>query len=106
MQSEINGVMDDMVRFAQKGDVPVIITECGSVVKKNRAGDLNFEDVGKWAVGYLEAAKKRHMPCVLWDNNAFNSTGENFGILNRKTLEWYYPDTVNAVTEVFYSTKE
>lgn len=106
VQSEINGVMDDMVRFAQKGDVPVIITECGSVVKKNKAGDLNFEAVGKWAVGYMEAAKKRHMPCVLWDNNAFNSTGENFGLLNRKNLEWYYPDTVNAVTEVFYSTEE
>lgn len=105
IQNEINSVMNEMVRFSQKGDVPVIITECGSVTKKLN-GELNFEEVGKWAQGYMDAAKKRHMPCIFWDNGAFKSTGENFGLLNRKTLTWYYPDVINAVTAVYYTETE
>ena len=106
VQNEINSVMNDMVLFAQKGDVPVIITECGSVIKKKKNGVQNFEEVGKWAVGYMEAAKKRHIPCVFWDNGAFNTSGENFGLLNRRALTWYYPDFVNALSEVYYSEEQ
>ena len=54
----------------------------------------------------MEAAKKRHIPCVFWDNGAFNTSGENFGLLNRRALTWYYPDFVNALSEVYYSEEQ
>lgn len=106
IQSEINSVMDGMVRFSQQANVPVIITECGAVIKKDKAGVWNQEEVGKWAVGYLSAAKKRHIPVVFWDNNSYKGSGENFGILNRRTLTWYYPEVVNAIAEVYYTETE
>ena len=31
------------------------------------------------------------VPCVWWDNGAFTGSGELFGLLDRRTLEWKYP---------------
>ena len=37
------------------------------------------------------------MTCCWWDNNAFTGNGERFGIINRKTAEWKYPEIVEAI---------
>ena len=46
------------------------------------------------------------VPCMLWDNNAFNGSdkGECHGHLNRSTLGWYDKAFVDAVIK--YGKKE
>lgn len=76
--------------FLDKG-IPVIIGEFGCVNKENT------EDRVKCITDYLTAAKEAGVPCVWWDNNGYRGGGENFGIFNRKYLEWYNEDVLNAI---------
>ena len=88
-QSHVNEIKSFMkslnYRYVQKG-IPVIIDEMGIIDKKNP------EDRYEWAKAYIAAAKEYGMVCCWWDNGAMNSSGENFGILNRRKLE-VYPDS-------------
>lgn len=76
--------------FVSKG-IPVIMDECG-VVNKN-----NEDERVKMMEYHIKTAKKYGIPCVVWDNNAFNTGAENFGLLNRNTLEWQFPKLVEAI---------
>ncbi len=42
------------------------------------------------------------MPCVHWDNHVHSGSGELFGLLNRKTLEWYEPEYIEALMDAVY----
>ena len=75
--------------FISKG-VPVIVGEFGSVNKNNT------EDRVKCLEDYLTAAAKYDIPCVWWDNYVRIGNGENFGLLNRADLEWYFLDIINV----------
>ena len=68
--------------YVQKG-VPVIIDEMGCIDKQN--GEARYE----WAKYYVSAAAEYGIPCVWWDNGALGTTGENFGLIDRKTLDVY-----------------
>lgn len=84
--SEIKSFMKNVnYRYVKKG-IPVIIDEMGIIDKKNP------EDRKAWATAYVAAAKEYGMVCCWWDNGAMNSTGENFGLLDRRNLE-VYPDS-------------
>ena len=80
--------------FLSKG-VPVIMDEFGSINKSNTAERVTL------AKYYLSVSESYGVPCVWWDNgsNCAPKDGEGFGLLNRKTLEWYYPDIVKALTD-------
>lgn len=71
--------------------IPVIITEFGSVNKKNT------QDVVNWIGDYMSAMNKYGIKCVWWDNGLYTSNGENFGILNRKTLKWFNQEIADAL---------
>lgn len=89
--SEIPGLFKNLKEiFLDKG-IPVIIGEFGCVNKENT------EDRVKCITDYLTAAKEAGVPCVWWDNNGYRGNGENFGIFNRKYLEWYNEDILNAI---------
>lgn len=75
--------------FLQKGHA-VIIGEFGA---RNK---YNTEDRCEWATAYTSAASKVGIPCIWWDNNAFNS-GEAFGLYNRAAMKWEYPEIVDAL---------
>ena len=60
----------------------VVIGEMG-IVNKN-----NTEERIKWARYYVSTARKYNLPCIVWDNELFNSAGENFGIYKRDEGEW------------------
>ncbi|MED9892340.1 cellulase family glycosylhydrolase, partial [Ruminococcus champanellensis] len=75
--------------FLQKGHA-VIIGEFGA---RNK---YNTEDRCEWATAYTSAASKVGIPCIWWDNNAFNS-GEAFGLYNRTAMKWEYPEIVDAL---------
>lgn len=89
--SEIVGLMDLLKTNFTDKNIPVIIGEFGARSKVNT--DIRAE----WATYYVSKAHEIGVPCVLWDNHAFTGTGENFGMLDRKTCEWRYPEIVEGL---------
>ena len=84
-------------------EIPVIIGEFGSVNK-----NMNVEDRVECVKYYLEKAKENGVPCVWWDNNAFFSDGENFGLLSRSSVitdnftgVWDPQEIIDAINEVY-----
>lgn len=75
--------------FISKG-IPVIIGETGARSKANE--DIRAE----WAAYYISKAKEIGIPCFIWDNGAFNGTGENFGLLDRMTCTWKFPAVIDG----------
>lgn len=92
---EIDRLMGNIQRaFLDKG-VPVIIGEFGYINKDNetaRAEAVRY---------YLGEAEKKGIPCIWWDNGSveIKPGSEGFGILDRKTLKWQYPEILKALTE-------
>lgn len=80
-------------KFIAKG-IPVVIGEFGARDKNG-----NLEDRVHYAAYYIAAAKNAGISCVWWDNHAFSGTGENFGLFNRKTLSFEYPEILAAMNQ-------
>jgi endoglucanase len=89
---EIAQFMNDLYKQYTSQGIPVVIDEYGAMEKKG-----NLQDRVNWAAYYVCAASARGMTCCWWDNNAFTGNGERFGIINRKTAEWKYPEIVEAI---------
>jgi endoglucanase len=71
-------------QFVKKGQA-VVIGEFGSMDKKNPS------DRSAHAAYFVQAALKRNMAPIWWDNGICNASKKNkngFGLLNRKTLTW------------------
>ncbi len=77
-------------KFLNNG-IPVIVGEFGAVNKNNLSERV------EWAEYYVKTATSYGIPCVWWDNNLFNTNGENFGLLNRGTLALEYPEIMDAM---------
>lgn len=71
----------------------VIVGEFGT---RNR---MNTDPRAECARYYITKANEAGIPCIWWDNNAFVGSGENFGLFDRKTFEWRYPDIMTALME-------
>jgi len=97
-----NGDIDAVFRdintvFLSKG-VPVIITEFGAVNKTDLpGGEENLMARCQWVEYYVTKAKEFGVPCVQWDNNVYKGTGERFGLLDRRNLEWYEPEYIETM---------
>ena len=90
--SEIGSTMNTLYeRFISLG-IPVVMGEFGALDKSNLQRRVD------WTAYYVASASARGIPCIWWDNAAFNTTGENFGLLNRRTMEWPFPEIVQALT--------
>ncbi len=85
----LSEVLDKL--FISKG-IPVIIGETGAMNKDNE------EYRAEWAEYFISTFKKLGVPCFIWDNGAFTS-GETFGLFDRRTYEVKYPELVRAYTE-------
>ncbi|MBQ3028894.1 MAG: hypothetical protein IJD26_07405, partial [Lachnospiraceae bacterium] len=78
----------------------VVLTEFGAENKTNLpGGEENLEARCQWVNYYLTKAKEFGVPCVQWDNNIYNASGERFGLLDRRNLEWYEPDYIKAMMD-------
>ena len=77
--------------YVVKG-IPVVIGEYGARAK----GD-NLQSRVNFAAFYVCVASSRNIPCVWWDNHAFKGNGELFGIFDRRTCEFRYPEIVEAL---------
>lgn len=89
--SEIVDFMDSLKTVFLDKNIPVIIGEFGARNKVNT--DIRAE----WAAYYVGKAHEIGVPCVLWDNNAFMGTGENFGMFDRNEGDWRYPEIVEGL---------
>jgi endoglucanase len=76
--------------FVSQG-VPVIMGEMGAMNRDNE------EDRADWAYFYVNYAKSLGIPCVWWDNGAVQGGGELFGLLDRRSNEFFYPLIVDAM---------
>ncbi len=71
--------------------IPVIIGEFGASSRDN------LSDRVVHAKYYLETARKTGIPCIWWDNGYVEGTRDLFGLLNRKTVQWAFPEIVDAL---------
>lgn len=84
-------LMDTLkTKFIDNGTA-VIIGEFGARAKANTA--IRAE----WATYYVSKAKEIGVPCVWWDNAAVSGLGENFGLLNRRTCTWEFPEIIEGL---------
>lgn len=91
-KSEITWFLDALYkRFVAKG-VPVLMDEFGALDKGG-----NLQDRVNFTAWYVASASARGITCFWWDNHIFTGSGERFGLINRRTCEWVYPDIVSAV---------
>lgn len=90
--NEINYFMDQLYNTYINNGIPVVIGEFGARDKNG-----NTQDRIDFATYYIAYAKSCGMTCLWWDNNAFIGDGENFGLLDRKTVTWKYPEIVEAL---------
>ena len=90
---EIDDLMDTIyIKFISK-NIPVVIGEFGA----RKKGD-NVQDRIDYATYYIAAARARGITCCWWDNNAFSS-GEAFGILDRGSCTWKFPEIVQGLNK-------
>ncbi len=92
---EIDNVFSNIDKvFLSKG-IPVIMDEFGSINKNNTSDRVELVKY------YLSTAEKYGVPCCWWDNNSDCQPEENegFGLLDRATLKWFYPEIVKAIME-------
>ena len=91
---ESNQVIDSALdaiydRFILNG-IPVIVEEFGSTDKDN------LQDRTNYAAYVAARARQRNMPCIIWDNDQIDTAEENYALLNRGTMEFYFPTIVEA----------
>ncbi len=90
---DIDRLMELLDELFLSQGVSVIIGEFGAMNKDNEAERV------EWARYYVSKAREYGVPCLWWDNNAFEGDGENFGLLNRRELTFPYPDLLKALIE-------
>ncbi|MCD7709601.1 MAG: glycoside hydrolase family 5 protein [Clostridiales bacterium] len=94
----IDTLMEDLkTLFIDKG-IPVIIGEFGAMNKDNES------ERAEWATYYVSAAAAIGVPCIWWDNGAYNTSGENFGLIDRNTGECAYPDLLQAMMDAAWGS--
>lgn len=101
--ADIDNVFNTIDEYFISKNIPVIITEYGSVSKNLPGSDeRNDAENVKWVNYYLNRAKNSGIPCVWWDNGSYYGGGERFGILDRRNLKWYVPDLVEEIADIYY----
>ncbi len=96
--NELKGIIDRLhENFISKG-IPVVMGEFGACNKSNTA------DREKYAAAYIGLARsfaEQDIPCVWWDNNAFNIGAENFGLFNRGSKSFTYGGIADALVNAY-----
>ncbi|WP_049945115.1 glycoside hydrolase family 5 protein [Butyrivibrio sp. AC2005] len=90
---DLDRLLTDINRIFFFKNVPVIIGEFGAMNKDNES------ERAEWVSYFLKKAREMNIPCIWWDNGQFDGSGENFGIIDRRTLEVPYPDLIKAIQE-------
>lgn len=92
--SEIATFMDQLYRKFTPLGVPIVIGEFGA---RDKGG--NLQSRVDFAAVYVALARSRGFTCIWWDNHAFRGEGELFGLLDRRTFQFVYPEVVSAIVD-------
>ena len=84
--------------FVEKG-IPVVLGEFAATDKDN------LDDRVEYTYYYSQAAAHYNIPVFWWDNGNFGE-GEAMAILNRRKLDFEYPEILQALMDGWYSEKE
>ena len=76
--------------YIAKG-IPVVLGEFGCLDKNN------LQDRVDLTAYYVANATARNIPMLWWDNHAFSGGGEKFGLLDRRTFTWKFPEIVETI---------
>lgn len=90
--SQIGGFMNKLYQKFIMNGIPVVIDEYGALDKGG-----NLQSRVNFAAYYVASASTRGITCCWWDNCAFSGSGELFGLIDRKTCTWVYPDIALAI---------
>lgn len=91
--NELKWLSDELnKRFVSKG-VGAVIGECGATDKGNLDQRIN------WARYFPKVFGQYDIPVFLWDNGAFGTGGEKYGLIDRYTLKWKYKDYIDALVK-------
>ena len=90
--TEIATIMNSLYNRYISNGIPVIIDEYGAMNKRN-----NLQDRVNFAAYFVASASARGITCCWWDNHGFSGNGELFGLIDRRTYEWKYPEIVEAI---------
>ena len=91
-KQSVTSFMDKIYnKYVAKG-IPVLIDEFGA---REKSGNTDCR--ADFAGFYVANARARGMSCLWWDNNIMSGDGERFGLLDRASLQWVYPDIVRAL---------
>ncbi len=97
--SGVTGFMDALYnKYTSKG-IPVVIGEFGARNKSD-----NLQSRVEFSSYYIATARARGITCFWWDNNAFTGTGELFGLLDRATCQFRYPEIADGM--IRYASNE
>ena len=80
--------------FLKKG-IPVVMGEFGSVNKNN----INQRVLH--AAKYTNVAHSLGIPCLWWDNNCYGIGSEQFGLFDRKSLEFRYDKIADVIVNTY-----
>lgn len=78
--------------------IPVVLGEFGAREKNG-----NLSDRVAYYKYYVTKCKEAGIPCIVWDNGTKDGDGERFGLINRRTMEFYYPEIIDAYTSSWTS---
>jgi endoglucanase len=85
--------------FTSKG-IHVVWTEMGATVKPYNGGD-NSDQVANFETHIASYAKQYGQKVVVWDNGYTGVGDDQFGLLNRQTANWQWPNIVNRLSAVY-----
>ena len=105
VQGGLDHIPEDQINnldeiFLSNG-IPVVLGEFASTHKDN------VEERAKHAKYYAQLAKKYSIPCIWWDNGISEAyKSDAMALLDRRNIEWIYPEIVEALMEGYYSGED
>jgi endoglucanase len=100
-RSDIDNLMQKLYKEYIKIGIPVVLGEFGA---RDKSG--NLQDRADFIAYYVAAASAHGIPCFIWDNHAFSGSGELFGLLNRNTYTFAYPEIIESMITYALNSKE
>lgn len=86
----IKGTLNTLNRKFVMKNIPCIMAEFGSTQDNTHpSGNAKADEIrANYHKFIVSSAKPYDMPCFYWDNYCFETTGENFGLFDRKNLNF------------------
>lgn len=91
--TQLEGIFSDLdLCFIQNG-IPVVIGEFGCVNRGNTQDRVEYIKI------FRSLCEKYGVSAIWWDNGLYgeDTDKENFGLLDRSTYEWKFPEIVQAL---------